>query len=138
MIALGNRAHIVAHPSVKERLALCFSTILGCGTPVSFTVPGLREPILAFRFPHGGSISVEFSEKALDEEQARRGAWLEIRADDPVALTRRVLDADLPRIEYIATNTFYFVIPGGQVIGIVPARVDPGAGELRSSISATR
>lgn len=138
MIALGNRAHILAHPSVKDRLQWCLTAVLGCGAPASLDVPGLPEPILAFRFPNGGSLSVEFTEGALDEQQARRGAWLEVRVDDPAALRQKVLEAGLAQVEYIATNTFYFVIPGGQVLGIISARVDPGIGELRHNVVVDR
>ncbi len=80
--------------------------------------PGKGEPILAFRFPNGGSVSVEFTEEALDEQVVRRGAWLEIKADNPADLKRRILAADLPQVQYWATKNFYFVAPGGQVFGI--------------------
>ncbi len=121
MIALGNRAHILARPHVKDQLESCFTTVLGCGAPARLDAPGLREPILAFRFPSGGSLSVEFTEDALDEQQARRGAWLEVRVDDPAALRKKVLEAGLPQVKYSATDRFYFVVPGGQVLGIVAA-----------------
>jgi hypothetical protein len=119
MIALANRTHILARPSVKEQLTWCFTTVLGCGAPAQLDVPGLAEPILAFRFPHGGSVSVEFTQDALDEPHARRGAWLELRTDDPAALKKKVLEAGLPQVTYLATDRFYFVVPGGQVLGIV-------------------
>jgi hypothetical protein len=96
-----------------------FADVLGCAAPVAMTVPALAEPILAFRLPGGGSISFEFSPDALDEQQMRRGAWLELRTDDVDALVKTVLDAGLERVRYVATPTFYFVAPGGQVFGIV-------------------
>jgi hypothetical protein len=117
MISLGNRTHIYAHPSVKERLVWCFNTVLGCGDPATLAVPGLAEPFLAFRFPGGGSLSVEFTESALDEQRARRGAWIEIATDDPAGLKKNVLEAGLHQVAYV-TNGFYFAAPGGQVIGI--------------------
>lgn len=120
-IALGNRAHIVAHPSVKERLIWCFGTLLECGSPITLETPSLPQPMLAFRFPRGGSLSVEFTDSAPDEQQMRRGAWLEVRVDDPDSLRQRVLGAGLPQIRHAASNTFYFAIPGGQVFGIVRA-----------------
>src|SRR5258708_5416684 len=92
-LAFSNRAHIFARPGVKEKLTWCLSTILGCGVPVALNAPGLSEPILAFRFAGGGSLSVEFTESALDEQQARRGAWLEIWSGDPAALKKKILDA---------------------------------------------
>jgi hypothetical protein len=119
MISFGNRTHIYARPEVKERLMWCFSTVFGCGAPAEFDVPGLAAPILAFSFPAGGSLSVEFTDDALDDQQARRGAWLELATDDPVTLRHTVLEAGLARVEYSATKRFYFAAPGGQVFGIV-------------------
>jgi len=130
-LAFGNRTHIFARPSVKEKLTWCFTTVLGCGTPVSLNAPGLSEPILAWKFPGGGSLSVEFTEDALDERQARRGAWLEIWSGDPAVLSKRILDAGLTQVHYGPTNTFYFVAPGGQVLGVVSG-ANPSAGELRT------
>ncbi len=129
-LAFSNRVHIFASPRIKERLIWCLSAVVGCGAPVSLNAPGLSEPILAFRFPEGGSLSVEFTEDALDEQHVRRGAWLEIWSADPAALKKKILDAGLIQVSYPATNTFYFVAPGGQVFGIVSAR-NPSAGELR-------
>jgi hypothetical protein len=130
ILAFSDRAHIFARPNVKEKLTWCFSVVLGCGAPTSLNAPGLSEPMLAFRFPSGGSLSVEFTEDALGEQYVRRGAWLEVRSNDPAALKKKVLDAGLSQIQYPATNTFYFVVPGGQVLGIVSAR-NPSAGEMK-------
>jgi hypothetical protein len=129
-VAFGNRTHIFARPSVKEKLTWCLTTVLGCGAPASLNARGLSEPILAWKFPGGGSLSVEFTEDALDERQARRGAWLEIWSSDPAALKKTILDAGLTQVHYGPTNTFYFVAPGGQVLGVVSGD-HPSAGELR-------
>jgi hypothetical protein len=118
-IALGNRSHLRVQPHVKDRLTTFFGDVLGCGAPLAMTVPGLPEPILAFRLPGGGSISFEFSPEALDEPQMRRGAWLELRTNDVDTLVKTVLDAGVERVRYVAASTFYFVAPGGQVFGIV-------------------
>jgi len=130
-LAFGNRTHLFARPEVKEKFTWCFSTVLGCGAPVSLNAPGVSQPILAWRFPGGGSLSVEFTEDALDERQARHGAWVEIWSSDPAALSKKILDAGLPQVHYSATNTFYFAAPGGQILGVVRAG-NPSAGELRT------
>lgn len=117
MTALSNRVHMFARPGVKESLVRCFSTALGCGAPVTLEVPGLAEPILAWNFPNGGSLSVEFTPDALDEEQARRGAWLEIKTEDPDAVKERIREAGLATVTYLGNE--YFVLPGGQVIRVV-------------------
>ncbi len=103
---------------------------LAAGSRCPFKAAGLPEPIFAFRFPGGGSLSVEFTGDALDHTAALRGAWLEIRTNDPASLKQKILDAGLSQVVYPATNTFYFAAPGGQVFGIVSPQ-NPGAGELK-------
>ena len=121
MNALSNSVHIYAHPESREQLMHCFSAILGVEAVASDDAPGLSAPVLAFRFPGGGALSVEFTEEALDERQARRGAWLEVRDDDPAAVQRNVLAADLPRLTHPGNDHFYFAAPGGQVLRVVQA-----------------
>ncbi len=122
MVGLSNRVHIFARPGVKQKLEWCFTTILGCGAGRSLDAPGFSEPILAFSFPNGGGLSVEFTEDALDDARARRGAWFELEADDPAALKKKVLEAGLPEVKYLGNDFFYFAAPGGQVLRIVPSR----------------
>jgi len=112
MIALTNRVHLFAHPDVQDALSTFFTDILECEAAA---IPGTL--IVAFRFANDTSVSVEFTPDALDAEQARRGAWLEVTTDDPAALQHNVLAAGLPRVDY-PTGRFYFQAPGGQVWGI--------------------
>ena len=67
MIALSQRAHIFAHPTVKEKLIDSFTNVLGCPPAVSLDAPGLAEPVMAFTFANGASLSVNFTEDALNE-----------------------------------------------------------------------
>src|SRR5260370_7186893 len=107
-LAFSNRAHIFASPKVNEKLIWCFRDVLGCGAPISLNAPGMAEPILAFRFPGGGAFSVEFTEDALDDQRAPRGAWLEIRSLHPAALQPKIFQAALPTLTYPHTKTFPF------------------------------
>ncbi len=118
MIVLSNRVHMFAHPNSKQRLTEFFSTILGLEVLVSSDAPELPAAVIACRFPNGASWSVEFTEDALDEKQARRGAYLELQTDDPSALKKKILAAGLSRVEYIGNDYFYFQAPGGQVLRI--------------------
>jgi hypothetical protein len=117
-LAMTNRGHFLARPEYREALIRCFSETLGCGPPMSLPAKGTVGPIVAFRFPGGGAVSVEFTPQALDEAQARRGAWLELKPADPDALEAAVKAAGLPQVTYPATTTFYFAVPGGQVFGV--------------------
>jgi hypothetical protein len=122
MLAMSNRAHIRVRPASKDALTHCFTDVLGCGAPAVLPAPGLAEPMIAFRFPDGGSVSFEFSDDALDERQARQGTWLELQSDNVDALRAKVITAGLPQLRHPATNTFYFAVPGGQVFGLVAPR----------------
>ncbi len=118
MLTLSNRAHTFARPESKTELIKFFTEVLGCTGPVSLNLPGLAEPVLAFTFPDGGSISIEFTPAALSEEEESRGTWLEIAVGNPEALQRRVESAGISRIDYHGSRFFYFRAPGGQVFRI--------------------
>lgn len=112
MITLRNRVHLFTHPKNKEPLIDFFTTLLGC------TVMGAPNP-LAFQFVDGAAVSVDFTEEvvdALDEKQARRGAWLELETDEPSTLKEKILAAGYRQFDY--KGFFYFQIPGGQVMRI--------------------
>ena len=118
MTALGASAHIFARPRRREDLRRCFET-LGCGPVATVEHPGIAEPMLVVRFPDGGSLSIEFTDQAPDDEQPRLGAWLELRAVDPAAVMRAALDAGLPEVKHPG-HPYYFMAPGGQVFTIAP------------------
>jgi hypothetical protein len=101
------------HPKNKEQLIEFFTTLLDC------TVMNVPTS-LAFRFLDGSAISIEFTENvvdALDEQQARRGAWLELETDEPLTLKEKILEAGYRQFDY-REGFFYFQIPGGQVMRI--------------------
>jgi hypothetical protein len=79
----------------------------------------MTESMLVVRFPDGGSLSIEFTDQAPDDEQPRLGAWLELRAVDPAAVMRAALDAGLPEVKH-SGHRYYFMAPGGQVFTIAP------------------
>jgi hypothetical protein len=122
MIALSNRVHTFARPNNKEKLTEFFTKILGCEVLTLPAGPGVPTPVVAFRFPNGGALSVEFTEDALDERQAHRGAYLELKTDDPSRLKNKILEAGLPSVEEYTTNQyFYFQAPGGLVMRLAAA-----------------
>ena len=119
-MTLGNRVHFYARPMDREALVRCFVEILECSGPMPLPARGKPDAILAFGFPGGGSISIDFTDEALDPSHARLGAWLELRTTNATALQQRILEAGFEQIQYEATNGFYFAAPGGQVFGVVP------------------
>lgn len=118
MTALGNRAHLFAHPRHRDALVHIFGTVLGCATR-TVPLPNMPEPMLALRFPDGGALSIEFRPDAPDTETPSQGAWLEIRTSDLTALRQAVLKAGLFEVHHPG-HDFYFSIPGGQVFAVMP------------------
>jgi len=121
MIAFSNRAHLAVRPDVRDELTRCLTHVFGCADPSSLKTPGLSEPILAFRFPGGGSMSFEFRSDALTESEVMRGAWMEVKTDELNRLRAAITGAGMKRVHHPASDTFYCVLPGGQVLGIVAA-----------------
>src|SRR5713226_8590587 len=98
MIALSNSIHIYARPDTKEQLLAFFTSMLGLQAVESADAVGSPEPIYAFAFSNGASLSVEFTQDALSDQQAQRGAWLELRTDDAVGLQQKVQAFGLKRV----------------------------------------
>lgn len=122
MTGLGNRVHIFANPETRERVTWFFTTILGCEEAGDRDPVHLPPEIQLFRFPDGSAVSVEYAEDALTMRDARRGAYLEVRTDDPEGLRQQVIDAGLAEVQYPGIDYSYFQAPGGQVWRITANR----------------
>lgn len=92
MIALSHSAHIFARPEAKSRWLEFVSEVLGL-EPVEIEKAYLKspKPMYSVRFANGASLSIEFGEDALSDEQVLRGAWFELRSDDAEALQQKAL-----------------------------------------------
>jgi len=125
MIALNNTVHLYARPNMRGPLLAFFTEVLGLEVrEVAKAYLHSSEPMYAVTFSNGASLSVEFTEDALSDEQAERGAWLELRTDDAASLQRKVLEAGLKRVVHPKTPFFYVQAPGGQVFRIVESSAD--------------
>ncbi len=122
MIALSNSIHLYARSDTKEKFLEFFTNVLGLEAHESSDATGSLEPIYAFKFSNGASLSVEFTPDALDDQQAQRGAWLELRAHDAPRLQQKVQAFGLKRVVHPYTPFFYVQAPGGQVFRIVSSK----------------
>ena len=118
MITLGNNAHLFAQPHRESELLSCFELVAGPGAAASVAHPAFPRPLLIIRFPGGGSLSVEFVDEAPDADEPRLGTWLELRADDPEAVMRRLLEAGHREVVHPG-HPHYFMAPGGQVFTVI-------------------
>src|SRR5579863_10055861 len=108
MIALSNSVHLYARPESKEQLLDFFTSILELEvTPAAKAYISSSKPMYAVAFSNGASLSVEFTEDALSDQQAQRGAWLELSTDDAVRLQQKVQAFGLKRIVHPSTPFFY-------------------------------
>src|SRR5260370_9247732 len=82
MIALSNSIHLYARPDTKEQLLEFFTSVLGLQAVESSDAVGSPEPIYAFAFSNGASLSVEFTETSLSVHPAQCGGWLHLRTED--------------------------------------------------------
>jgi hypothetical protein len=53
----------------------------------------IDQPLFIACFPDGGRLSIEFTEEAPDDDEPRLGGWLELRVEDPEAVTQKLVDA---------------------------------------------
>ena len=120
MITLSNTVHLYAHPNTREPLLAFFTEVLGLEVhEVTKAYLHSPEPMYGVTFSNGASLSVEFTEDALTDSQAERGAWLELRTEDAASLQQRAMEAGLKRVIHPKTPFFYVQAPGGQVFRIV-------------------
>lgn len=123
MIALNHSIHTYARPDTKGKLLEFFTSVLGLEARAAPPyVKGSPEPMYSFTFSNGASLSVEFTPDALSDQQAERGAWLELRTDDAVGLQQKVQTFGLKRVVHPYTPFFYIQAPGGQVFRIVESK----------------
>jgi predicted enzyme related to lactoylglutathione lyase len=120
-VALSHTVHLYARPEAKDRLIAFFTTVLGLqANQVPYVAS--PEPMYAFEFANGTMLSVEFTKRGLDDQQALSGAWLEIAADDPEDLKQRAEAFGAKRVTHEFTPFDYVQAPGGQVFRIVSSK----------------
>ena len=124
MIALSDTVHGYARPDTKERLLEFYTHVLGrkrIGSPPPYW-KGSPELFYGFEFSNGKVLSGEFTDAALDDQQAQRGLWLALETDDPEGLQQKLLAFGLKRVVHEYTSFFYIQAPGGQVFRIVQSK----------------
>src|SRR5919108_4724765 len=100
LTAIGARVPMFVRPAYREKFTQLFRDVLGCDTKeLNF---GFSYPVLLVSFPDHSAFSVEFTDLApevvqgdtIDDAHAFRGAWIEFRTRDVVAVSgKRCVDA---------------------------------------------
>ena len=79
------------------------------------------EGLDLFKLSDGLSVGVFYEDDALDEAQARKGAWLEFAVDDAAAGAELLEKLGVARVAFSDTSHAYFQAPGGPVFRIAGA-----------------
>ena len=125
IVGLGARVHLFVQPDARQAFLTLFGDVLGCD--VIERDFGLAHPIGLVRFPDGSVFSVEFTDlapadppgKALDDEHAFRGAWIEFRTTDVEVVHAALRQAGTPEFRHPGSTHVYFAAPGGQVFRVL-------------------
>jgi hypothetical protein len=119
-VALTNTAHLYAQGSERQRLLRFFTEVLGLSPrEVTAAYVTAKKPMYAVTFSNGAGLSVEFTDDALTDQAAERGAWLELTVTDRDAVEVKARAFGAKRIVHPATPFVYLQAPGGQVFRIV-------------------
>lgn len=114
-IVFGNHLKIHAHKSLKQKIKDFYTTMLGCKS-----IPTPMTSIECYKFEDGFVVGVYFgeTEEVLSEKDQHKGAWLEIKTDNPDQLKKHLIDFGVKEVNYEDKSRFYFQAPGGQVFRI--------------------
>ncbi len=85
---------------------------------------GLKTPspeLDLFELADGTNVGVFFEAEALDEVQARKGAWLEFLVEDPAASAEHLAALAIARVDFSDKSHAYFQAPGGPVFRLAQA-----------------
>lgn len=116
--AIGNHAKITARAIDRERIRKFYQDVLGC------EMTRRSNEIDCFRFDGEFFVAVIYDNAVLPDEEHTRAIWLELKADDPVALTKRIRDFGVRELETWERDRLYFQAPGGQVFRVAGSNED--------------
>jgi len=113
-VSIGNHSKIVARSTDQDRIRSFYRDVLGC------TLTKQSKEVDFIRFEGDFFLAVLYQDTvASTEEELRRSIWLELATDEPAALTKRILDFGVHRIEMPPdAGRLYFQAPGGQVFRV--------------------
>ncbi len=116
--AIGNHAKISARTIDRERIRKFYHEVLGC------EITKRSNEIDFFRFDGEFFVAVIYDDTALPDDEHTRATWLELKSDDPIALTKRIRDFGVRELETWERDRLYFQAPGGQVFRVAGSRED--------------
>ena len=111
-VILGNHTAVFAASAAQDRIRQFYCTVLGCDVRVT------SDEVDRFQLGDHHFCFVYKSSAALPEGEAIKAIWLELKADDPEALTQKILAFGVKTLD-VPDPHLYFQAPGGQVFRVV-------------------
>lgn len=111
-VAVGNHAKLNARAVDRARIRKFYHDVLGC------EITKRSDTMDYFRFDADFFVAVIYDNLAPSEQEQVKSIWLELKADDPASLTKRVREFGVREIDTWEKDRLYFQAPGGQVFRI--------------------
>lgn len=105
----GRNQKWIVRPEHREAMRALF--LKGFDAALRTPMPELDM----FELSDGTNVGVFFEADALDESQARKGAWLEFLVEEPGTAAEKLAALSVTRVEFSDTKHAYFQAPGGPV-----------------------
>lgn len=119
MTNIGNHSRITALPAERARIRKFYVDVLGAKHTRR------SDEIDFFRFGNDFFLAVIYdAARALPVEQQEKSIWLELKAEDPAALTKKIRDFGVKELESLDKTRLYFQAPGGQVFRVAGSEED--------------
>lgn len=117
-VVIGNHSKFTARPTDRARIRKFFMEVLACD------ITRRSNEIDFFRLGDNFFFAAIYAEQALPEKDARKSIWLELKSNDPEALSRRIREFGVIEVESWEKNRLYFQAPDGQVFRIAGVNED--------------
>jgi hypothetical protein len=121
MVEIGNHLKMNVPRDLRARTRDFYGSLLGCKSMASPS-PDLD----LYEFDGGFVLGLFFvvTSNCLSEAEYLKGAWMELKVDDPATWTERLIAFGVKPVEYPDATRFFFEAPGGQVFRL--AALDGG------------
>lgn len=111
--SIGNHAKFTAQPSDRPTIRRFYRDVLGC------TITKRSNEIDFFRLGDNFFFAAIYDEEAPLGGEAVKSIWLELKSNDPAALSQRIREFGVTELDTWDKDRLYFQAPGGQVFRVV-------------------
>jgi catechol 2,3-dioxygenase-like lactoylglutathione lyase family enzyme len=111
--SIGNHAKFTARPGDRARIREFYQDVLGC------TITRRSNEVDFLRLGDNFFFAAIYDNNVLPDDEGTKAIWLELRSNDPAALSQRIRDFGVTELDTWEKDRLYFQAPGGQVFRVV-------------------